>query len=188
VWSGKRPKSRRGGPTRSTPTSTTSHSWAEFERAAPELASLGRERIDRFGFVFLGTVRKDGGPRINPVEAHFVEGQLAHALMKGSVKALDLLRDPRAYLHTPVLDAQLGRPGEFKLRARAVSVEDEGLRGAIADAVERRSGYRPPDDWHFFTIDVESAAFHDYDEAQDVHHVKRWTPARGYEASTRTIT
>jgi hypothetical protein len=107
--------------------------------------------------------------------------------MKGSVKALDLRRDPRAYLHTPVLDWERGTPGEFKLRARAVPVEDERLRTAIADAVEQRSGYRPPDDWHFFTIDVEGAAFHDYDEAEDVHHVKRWTPERGYEASTRTI-
>jgi hypothetical protein len=173
-------------PTRSTPTSTTS--WADFEEAAPELAALGRERIERFGFVFLGTVRKDGGPRVNPVEAHFVDRDLAHALMKDSVKALDLLRDPRAYLHTPILDAALGAPGEFKLRARARSVDDQATRAAIAGAVEERSGWRPPDDWHFFTIDVESAAFHDYDQEQDVHHVKRWTPTRGYEAFTRSIT
>jgi hypothetical protein len=49
--------------------------WADFEEAAPELAALGRERIERFGFVFLGTIRSDGGPRINPVEAHLVEGR-----------------------------------------------------------------------------------------------------------------
>jgi hypothetical protein len=104
------------------------------------------------------------------------------------VKALDLLRDPRAYLHTPVLDAELGRPGEFKIRARAIPVEDARLRDAIADAIEARGGYRPPDDWHFFTIDVEGVAFHDYDESEQIHHVKRWTPERGYEASTRTIT
>jgi hypothetical protein len=108
--------------------------------------------------------------------------------MKGSLKALDLARDPRAYLHTPVLDAELGRPGEFKLRARAVSVDDDRRRDAIRDAVEQRSGWRPPPDWHYFTIDVESAAFHDYDQEQDVHVVKRWTPDRGYEAWTRTIT
>jgi hypothetical protein len=148
---------------------------------------LGRERIERFGFVFIGTLRKDGGPRVNPVEAHFVEGHLAHAMMKGSVKALDLLRDRRAYLHTPILDAGLGAPGEFKLRVRAVPVTDERLRAAIADAVEQRGGWRPPDDWHFFTMDVESAAFHDYDQEADVHVVKRWTPERGYESGTRRI-
>jgi hypothetical protein len=73
------------------------------------------------------------------------------------------------------------------VRARTLPVSDGDLRSAIADAIERRGGYRPPDDWHFFTIDVESAAFHDYDEAEDIHHVRRWTPMRGYEASTRTI-
>jgi hypothetical protein len=57
------------------------------------------------------------------------------------------------------------------------------------DTIRRRS--RPgagPADWHLFTIDVEGAAFHDYDPQEDVHHVKKWTPARGYEASTRSIT
>jgi hypothetical protein len=138
--------------------------------------------------VFVATLRKDGGPRVNPVETQFVEGELAHAMMKGSVKALDLLRDPRAYLHTPILDAELGTPGEFKARARAAHVTDERLRAAIADAVERRSGWRPPDDWHFFTMAIESAAFHDYDQEADAHVIKRWTPERGYEAGTRKIT
>jgi Pyridoxamine 5'-phosphate oxidase len=144
--------------------------------------------MERFGFVFLGTVRKDGGPRVNPVEVHFVEGELTHALIPTSVKALDLLRDPRAYLHTPVLDAELGRPGEFKLRTRAVRVEDEALRDAIRDAVERSSGWRPPEDWCFFRQDIESAAFHEYDEAAEAHVLKRWTPERGYESTTREIT
>jgi hypothetical protein len=117
-----------------------------------------------------------------------VEGELTHAMMTGSVKALDLLRDGRAYLHTPILDAALGRPGEFKLRARAHLIEDERLREAVRDAVEKRGGWRPPENWHFFRIEVESAAFHDYDPDEDVHHIKRWTPERGYEAASRTIT
>jgi hypothetical protein len=52
--------------------------------------------------------------------------------------------------------------------------------------IRRRS--RPgagPADWHLFTIDVEGAAFHDYDPQEDVDHVKKWTPALGSEASTR---
>jgi hypothetical protein len=107
--------------------------------------------------------------------------------MKGSVKAFDLLRDPRAYIHTPVLDWERGTPGEFKARARAISVQDDELRRAIAEAVARRGGYRPPDDWHFFTLEIGSAAFHDYIETEDVHRFDRWTPERGYEASKRTI-
>ena len=61
-------------------------------------------------------------------------------------------------------------------------------RPRLRDTIRRRS--RPgagPADWHLFTIDVEGAAFHE-DPQEDVHHVKKWTPARGYEASTRSIT
>jgi Pyridoxamine 5'-phosphate oxidase len=159
--------------------------WADFEEAAPELAALGRERIERFGFAFIGTIRKDGGPRVTPVELHLVAGDLALCMIPGSLKARDLLRDPRAFVHTPVLDSELGRPGEFKLRARAVEARDPALRKAIADTLERKSGWRPADDWHFFTLDVESAAFHRYDEETDLHHMERWTPERGVEASDR---
>ena len=160
--------------------------WAEFEEAAPSLAALGRERIERFGFVFVGTIRKDGGPRVNPVEAHFVEGHLALCMIHGSLKALDLLRDPRAFLHTPILDASSGDPGEFKLRARAFPLEDADLRRAVADTLERESGWRPPEEWHVFSADVESAAFHRYDAESGLHRLTRWTPVRGVEDSWRT--
>ncbi len=160
--------------------------WMDFERAAPELAALGRERIEQFGFVFLGTVRKDGGPRVNPAEAHIVEGHLALALIPWSLKAGDLLRDPRAFLHTPVQDPRSGEPGEFKLRGRALEVAERSLRRAVADTLERRSRYRPPDDWHLFTLDVESAAFLRYDAEAELHRMLVWTPERGLESSTRT--
>jgi hypothetical protein len=160
--------------------------WADVESAAPDLAERGRELIERFGFVFLGTVRRDGGPRVNPVEAHLVSGDLALCLIPGSLKALDLARDPRAYLHTPVLEPASGAPGELKLRGRALAVDEAALRDAIADAVAARSGWRPSGDWCTVTIDVESAAFHEWDAAAAVHRLTRWTPAKGIERSTRT--
>jgi hypothetical protein len=160
--------------------------WAEFEEAASELATLGRERFERFGFLFVGTVRKDGGPRVNPAEAHIVDGHLALCLIPRSLKALDLLRDPRAFLHTPVTDRFLGRPGEFKLRATAVEIRDGALRKKVADTLERDSGWRPPDGWHYLTMDVEGAAFLRYDEVAETHQLVRWTPAAGVEVSTRT--
>jgi hypothetical protein len=42
--------------------------WEEFKCDAQELAALGEERFERTGLVLLGTLRKDGWPRINPVE------------------------------------------------------------------------------------------------------------------------
>jgi Pyridoxamine 5'-phosphate oxidase len=160
--------------------------WAEFEEAAPELAALGRELIEQFGFVFIGTLRRDGGPRVNPVEAFIVEGHLALCMIPGSLKALDLLRDPRAFLHTPITDRHLGAPGEFKLRGRAVPIEEPSLHGAVADTLERESGYRPPEDWNLFSLDIESAVFHRYGQDDSLQHMLRWTPGRGLESSTRT--
>ena len=50
--------------------------WEEFKKAAPELAALGEERFNQSGVILLGTLRKDGFPRITPVEAFIVDGHL----------------------------------------------------------------------------------------------------------------
>src|SRR5436309_3166786 len=93
--------------------------WQDFEEAAPELAALGRERIERPGFVLVGTIRRDGTPRISPVGAGIMEGHLGLNMLRDSLKARDLLRDPRILVHSAVLHA--GDPNdEFKLRGRAV--------------------------------------------------------------------
>src|SRR4051794_41311625 len=48
-----------------------------------------------------------------------------------SLKALDLLRDPRAYVHA-LVTAKEGSP-EFKLAGRAEVLEDESLRTKLDD-------------------------------------------------------
>ena len=117
--------------------------WAEFERAAPQIAARGRERIERFDCVFVGTLRRDGGPRVNPVEAYVLEGRLLTNMMHRSLKALDLLRDPRVYVHT-LVTSKSGREGELKLLGRAVVVEDERLLAALSDLFWEKIQWRPP--------------------------------------------
>jgi pyridoxamine 5'-phosphate oxidase-like protein len=113
--------------------------WADFEAAAPELAAEGRELVERFRFVFVGTIRRDGTPRISPVEAHVVGGQLMLVMIRGTLKARDVLRDCRVALNSPVVNPD--DPGaEFKLRGRVVEVDDEALRDATAGAIEAASG------------------------------------------------
>src|SRR3989337_477253 len=97
--------------------------WAEFAEAAPELARWGEERMKATGLVLVGTVRKDGLPRISPVEPLIVDGQLYLGVMWRSRKALDLLRDPRCLVPTTVCNRN--DPAEdLKLRGRAVHVPD----------------------------------------------------------------
>jgi hypothetical protein len=69
--------------------------WREFEEAAPELAALGRRRFAQTRVALLGTIRKDGSPRISPIEPNVVLGHLLLGALAESHKALDLLRDPR---------------------------------------------------------------------------------------------
>jgi hypothetical protein len=156
--------------------------WADFEGAAPELAAQGRELIDRFGFVLMGTIRRDGAPRISPVEARVVQGHLMLVMIRGTHKARDLLRDSRLVLNTPVFDP--ADPGfELKLRGRAVAVEDRGQLEATAEATEAASGWRPPSEWHFFSVDVEDVALMEWDRGALA--MTRWVAERGLERTTR---
>jgi hypothetical protein len=156
--------------------------WADFQSAAPELAAQGRELIDRFGFVLVGTIRRDGTPRISPVEVRVVQGHLMLVMIRGTHKVGDVLRDPRLVLNTPVFDP--ADPGcELKLRGRAVAVEDRGLLEAAAEATEAASGWRPPADWHFFSVEVEDVALMEWDRGALA--MTRWVVERGLERTTR---
>ena len=132
--------------------------WADFEAEAPDLASDCFKLMDTFHFVLVGTIRRDGTPRISAVESHVVDGNLMLPIIPGTMKARDLQRDPRVLLNSPITHP--GDPNtEFKLRGRVVEVEDEALRQATADRIDKVSGWRPPLSWHFFTIDIEDAAY-----------------------------
>ena len=146
--------------------------WLQFERAAPELAALGRERIDDFGFVFFATLSRDGAPRVSAVEAYVVDDHLVVNMMSKSYKAKDLLRDGRCMVHTPIVDRD-GRPGEFKAREQAHEIKPGALWDAVADYIEHKIEWRPPKRSHSFIVLVERAAFIAYDD-DGTQRVVRW--------------
>lgn len=76
-------------------------SWGEFRAQAPELAQAGRDIFYQFGvgLAFLGTVRRDGGPRLHPVRV-VIDGEGIYTFLIPSPKQRDLLRDARYALHT----------------------------------------------------------------------------------------
>ena len=106
--------------------------WAELETATPDITARGRELLERFQFVFVGTLTKNGSPRVNPCEAYVIDGHLLLNMMPRSLKALDLLRDPRIYVHTPVTSKEASE-GEFKLAGSASVLEDAELRRKLDD-------------------------------------------------------
>ena len=144
--------------------------WDELEVTTPEIAARGRELLERFQFAFFGTLTEDGSPRINPVEAYILDGRLVTNMLPRSLKALDLLRDPRVYVHTPVTSKD-GLLGEFKLAGRAVVLEDATLKRKLDDLFWQMIEWRPDPSSHYFEILAERAAYHRYGD--DELHL-RW--------------
>jgi hypothetical protein len=132
--------------------------WQEFAQQDPELAALGQERLDRHGLVMVASLRKNGWPRISPVEPLFHNGQLYLGMMWRSQKALDLLRDPRCSVHNAVSD-RMASEGEFKVYGRAMDITNPDERQDYLKALFQKIGDQPVGhEFHCFAIDIESAA------------------------------
>ena len=133
--------------------------WDEFTAACPELAGLGEDRLRGRELCLVGTLRRNGWPRISPVEPEFVAGELMLGMMWRSPKALDLLRDPRLVVHS-VVSRRDGDEGDFKLYGRAVSVEEPERRARYRATVKARIDWEPEEpNYHVFAVDVDSAGF-----------------------------
>ena len=133
--------------------------WGEFAAQDPELAALGEVMFARTGLALVGTLRRDGWPRISPVEPFIVGGQLCLGMMLRSVKALDLLRDPRCVVHSTVSNRN-GTEGEFKVYGRAVEVTDPDKWRKFGEAVYAAIGVHiQQGEGHCFAIAIESVAY-----------------------------
>jgi hypothetical protein len=155
--------------------------WDAFAAACPELAQLGEERLRRRELCLVGTLRRNGYPRISPCESEFVDGDLLLGMMWRSPKARDLLRDPRCVVHSVVSD-RMGTEGDFKLYAQAVDVRDPERRAAYRAAIKARIDWEPAEpSYHLFALDVESAGFVIFGEERyglawdPAHGLRRWT-------------
>jgi hypothetical protein len=154
-------------------------SWRDVELGAPELVRLGIARLSSARVALLGTLRRDGSPRISPIEPCIAAGQLLIGAMAGSVKASDLRRDPRYVLHSVVTGPDSGE-GELKLYGSAAEAGQD-LRAAAAGAWWL--GW-PPDKAVVFILRIGQAAFIGWDVERGVMTVHRWSPAGGYAVAS----
>ena len=150
--------------------------WEEFEASEPELAALAHAEFGRSAMVLVGTLRKDGSPRISCVLPHVLDGELYLGMMWHSRKAVDLLRDPRLALHNPISTNQ-GNEVEISLRGRAVEIDDEKTRRLYVESLSEWEGR----DFHLFSVDIESVGLIRYEQGEQ--HVKVWP--RGAEFTRR---
>ena len=67
--------------------------WSSIQERHPRLARAGRQRLIEPGVVLVATIRRDGTPRLSPVEPFLLDGELWLSMMPASTKVRDLDRD-----------------------------------------------------------------------------------------------
>jgi hypothetical protein len=137
--------------------------WAEFERAERELAAFGAERLDR-QVCFHATLRRDGSPRVHPVEPWIAAGLLVVGFRARSPKVDEVLRDGRYALHSP-MDNVEGVGGEFLVRGWMEQIA-ESHPAAI------RVPYEASYPLAFYAMSVEEAVGTTYPDDDPVY--RRW--------------
>jgi hypothetical protein len=155
--------------------------WDAFEEACPEIAALARERFRRDQLVMVGTIRRDGSPRISPNEPDLAADRLFVSMMWRSKKALDLLRDPRLVVHSVTCD-RAGTDGDVKLYGRVVDERDPEIREAFRDAIRARIDWAPDEpNFHCFSVDVEAAGYTRFSAQEEdaENRALAWDPGRG---------
>ena len=160
--------------------------WTSFAAEAPEVADLAARRIAATGLMMLATLRRDGFPRISPVEPTLAgdelvlhDGRLWLGMMPASTKSRDLQRDGRLALHTATADKMVNE-GDVKLWGVATLISDRPTLEQMSDDIFASVGHRfEVGDFDAFDIDLLGASAVTVDVAAEVMFVRTWRPGAG---------
>jgi hypothetical protein len=158
-------------------------SWQEVEAAVPELAGSVRAAFDAHKHKVLATLRAGGSPRVSGNELTFKDGEAWLGMMHGSVKALDLLRDPRLAIHSATADAEL-KMGDAKLSGRAIEVADPEIKRSFGDDAADDAA-EPAEEYHLFRIDITEVSIVRIGDPPDHLVIESWSPGPGYRRTER---
>ena len=149
--------------------------WRQIEQDAPEFAARVRSRFDAGTNKTIATVRRDGAPRISASELTFADGEATLGMMSGSVKLLDVRRDPRIAVHSPTIEPPAGdpdaAPGDAKLAGTVVGIAPP------ADNPYQGAG--------FFKLDITEVALTYVGTPADHLVIESWHADRGWQRRTR---
>jgi hypothetical protein len=149
--------------------------WKQIQADAPQLA----ERVQQcFGVGIhktIATLRRDGAPRISGSELEFADGEVTLGMMGGSMKLLDVRRDPRVAIHSPTLDPPKDGEGTW--------LGDAKLAGTLVEV-------SPPEDTPhegagFFRLDITEVVLTHLGDPADHLVIETWHPDRGHQGQTR---
>lgn len=163
--------------------------WGDLQDRQPRLGVIAHDRLVGPGILLVATIRRDGTPRLSPVEPFVLDGDLWLSMLLGSLKAADLLRDPRVLVHSIVTGPD-GGEGEVKLRGTAEEVPDDARQRRYADAVAAALPWTPEvGRFHLFRVEVADVTYVRYDNASGDQYLVRWPAGtecvrRGTSATT----
>ncbi len=154
-------------------------SWADFEQDASDLAQRVRARMESHRHVVMGTLRRDGSPRLSGMEAPIRSGHLWLAMTPGSLKASDLRHDPRFALHSAP-DSERLPDGDARI-AGIVAVADSTQQAEFIAG--HRYPIEDPSSMELFTARIGRVVLVRVDG--DRLLIESWTPSAGYTQSTQ---
>jgi hypothetical protein len=150
-------------------------SWQEIIKEAPDLATRVQARFAAGTNKTIATLRRDGSPRISASELEFTDTDVTLGMMGGSMKLLDVRRDPRIAIHSPTLEPPADDPGSWG--------GDAKLAGTVAEMPA------PQDTPHvgagFFRIDVTEVVLTYLGTPADHLVIESWHEGTGYRRRTR---
>jgi hypothetical protein len=166
-------------------------SFVDVEKVEPDLADRVRAILSSTTNAVLGTIRRDGSPRLSGADAFFHDGQLCLWSMPRARKGQDLRRDPRVAVHSIPWDSRRLRDGaadvgeaDAKVSGRAVLTTDAGELSAFRAWLKSERGVEPPENWDLFTIDIDALTVISVDGGQLV--VDRWSTTDGRQTMRRS--
>lgn len=148
---------------------TAMASWHDFVVAEPQMADAVRAAFAVRKHCTLATLRADGAPRISGTEVQFTDTDVCLGMMPDSMKAKDVLRDPRVAVHSPTVDPadETHWVGEAKfsgIAELAPSSDPAGLQ---------------------FRIAVTSVVFTGLTDSAEALRIQLWRPEVGREVMVR---
>ena len=142
-------------------------SWKEIAASEPDFAKRAQARFDKYKHKTIATLRKDGSPRISGIEVQFNDGEVVLGMMPGSLKAKDVLRDPRVAIHSGTEDPE-EKPNE---------VIDAKLSGIAVEI--------PAEGHHAFHVDVKEVVVISLSDPVNHLVIETWREGRGLKTTKR---
>ncbi len=161
--------------------------WSDLVSEQPSLAQLAYEKLIKPGVLLVGTVRRDGSPRISGVEPLIMDGQLWLSMLRDSMKARDLHRDQRLVLNSIVIG--LEPAVEVKVRGVAQPESDHPVQERYAAAVPREIGWQPVvGRFALFSVKIDEVSYLGYDPETHGQHFAHWPSGVEYVRPATTPT